>query len=181
LERDITVLPSRNCLSSSNTNPGCCNTCSLSQVASSTGRPLHLIKHSLMTLLLLSQGGRKPCVPIVDSFRPSRDPARALPLSHLSSDSNGGILQINSSSYSRGSHSGQTFGVACRCSRVDPDKPFRPISSFDETIVSSHIAADFDGGIFWGAFSVPGGAQTFVTNIAIISRYWRYYRQNKPR
>jgi hypothetical protein len=45
-------------------------------------------------------------------------------------------------------------------SRADPDKPFRPISSSDETIVLSHIAADSVGGIFWGAFSVPGGAQT---------------------
>jgi hypothetical protein len=45
-------------------------------------------------------------------------------------------------------------------SRADPDKPFRPISSSDETIVLSHIAANSVGGIFWGAFSVPGGAQT---------------------
>ena len=51
-ERDITVLPSQNCLSSSNTNPGCCKTYSLSQVVSSTGSPLHLIKHSRMTMLL---------------------------------------------------------------------------------------------------------------------------------
>jgi hypothetical protein len=45
-------------------------------------------------------------------------------------------------------------------SRVDPDKPFRPISSSGEMIVLSHIAADSVGGIFLGAFSVPGGAQT---------------------
>jgi hypothetical protein len=69
-------------------------------------------------------------------------------------------LQIDSSSYLGRSHSGQTFGLACRCSRADPDKPFRPISSFDETIVSSHIAADSGGRIFLGAFSVPRGAQT---------------------
>jgi hypothetical protein len=69
-------------------------------------------------------------------------------------------LQIDPSSHFGRSHSGQTFGVACRCSRADLVKPFRPISSFDETIVLSHIAADSDGGIFWGAFSVQGGAQT---------------------
>jgi hypothetical protein len=60
-------------------------------------------------------------------------------------------LQIDPSSHFGRSHSGQTFGVACRCSRADPAKPFRPISSFDETIVLSHIATDSDGGIFWGA------------------------------
>jgi hypothetical protein len=69
-------------------------------------------------------------------------------------------LQIDPSSHFGRSHSEQTFGVACRCSRADPTKPFRPISSFDKTIVLSHITANSDGGIFWGAFSVQGGAQT---------------------
>jgi hypothetical protein len=69
-------------------------------------------------------------------------------------------LQIDPPSHFGCSHSGQTFGVACICSRADPAKLFRPISSFDETIVLSHIAADSNGGIFWGAFSVQGGAQT---------------------
>ena len=46
-----------------------------------------------------SQICSRPVVPIADSFRPSRDPARALPLSHLSSDSDGGILQIDPSSH----------------------------------------------------------------------------------
>jgi hypothetical protein len=69
-------------------------------------------------------------------------------------------LQIDPSSHFGRSHSGQTFGVACRCSLSDPAKPFRPISSFDETIVLSYIAADSDGGILWGAFSAQGGAQT---------------------
>jgi hypothetical protein len=76
-------------------------------------------------------------------------------LSHISSDSDGGILQIDPSSHFGRSHSGQMFGVACRCSLADPAKPFRPISSFDETIVLSYIAADSDGGIFWGA-NPPG-------------------------
>jgi hypothetical protein len=39
---------------------------------------------------------------------------------------------------------------------ANPDKPFRPISSSGETIILSHIAADSVGGIFLGAFSVPG-------------------------
>jgi hypothetical protein len=69
-------------------------------------------------------------------------------------------LQIDPSSHFGHSHSGQTFGVACRCSRADPAKLSRPISSFDETIVLSHITVDSDGGIFWGAFSAQGGAQT---------------------
>jgi hypothetical protein len=99
-------------------------------------------------------------VPIADSFRPSRDPARALPLSHSSSDSDGGILQIDPYSHFGRSHSGQTFGIACRGFLSDPAKPFRPISSLDETIVLSYIAADSDGGILWGAFSAQGGAQT---------------------
>ena len=37
---------------------------------------------------------------------------------------------------------------------------FRPISLFGEMIVLSHIAADFVGGILWGASSAPGGVQT---------------------
>ena len=44
--------------------------------------------------------------------------------------------------------------------RADPDKSFRPISLFGETVVLSHIAADFVGGILWGASSASGGAQT---------------------
>jgi hypothetical protein len=92
-------------------------------------------------------------VPIANSFRPSRDPARALPLSHSSSDSDGGILQIDPYSHFGRSHPGPTFGIACRGFLSDPDKPFRPISSLDETIVLSYIAADSDGGILWGAFS----------------------------
>jgi hypothetical protein len=40
-------------------------------------------------------------------------------------------------------------------SRADPDKPFRPISSFDETIVLSHIAADSVGGILLGRIQCP--------------------------
>jgi hypothetical protein len=58
------------------------------------------------------------------------------------------------------SHSGQTFGLACRGSLSDPAKSFQPISLLDETIVLSYIAADSDGGIHWGAFSAQGGAQT---------------------
>jgi hypothetical protein len=69
-------------------------------------------------------------------------------------------LQIDPSSHFGRSHPRQTFGVACRCSLADPAKPFRPISSFDKTIVLSFIAVDFDGGIFWGAFNAQGGAQT---------------------
>ena len=99
-------------------------------------------------------------VPIADSFRPSRDPARALPLSHSSSDSDGGILQIDPYSHFGRSHSGPTFGIACRGFLSDPAKPFQPISLLDETIVLSYIAADSDGGIHWGAFSAQGGAQT---------------------
>jgi hypothetical protein len=99
-------------------------------------------------------------VPIADSFRPSRDLARTLPLSHSSSDSDGGILQINPYSRFGHSHPGQTFGIACRGFLSDPTKPFRPISSLDETIVLSYIATDSDSGILWGAFSAQGGAQT---------------------
>jgi hypothetical protein len=44
--------------------------------------------------------------------------------------------------------------------RADPGKSFRPSSAFDETIVLSPIAADFVGGILWGASRVPRGAQT---------------------
>jgi hypothetical protein len=44
--------------------------------------------------------------------------------------------------------------------RADPDKSFRPISLFGETIILSHIAADSVGGILWGASSAPGGLQT---------------------
>ena len=44
--------------------------------------------------------------------------------------------------------------------RADPDKSFWPISLFGETIILSHIAADFVGGILLGASSAPGGAQT---------------------
>jgi hypothetical protein len=44
--------------------------------------------------------------------------------------------------------------------KVDPDKSFRPISLFGETIVLSHIAADSVGGILLGASSAPGGVQT---------------------
>jgi hypothetical protein len=51
-ERDITVLPSRDCLSSRNIKPGCCRICSPSHVASSTGSPLHLTRHSLIIQLL---------------------------------------------------------------------------------------------------------------------------------
>jgi hypothetical protein len=99
-------------------------------------------------------------VPIADSFRPSRDPARALPLSHSPSDSDGGILQSDPYSCLGHSHSRQTFGLACRGFLSDPAKPFQPISLLDEAIVLSYIAADSDGGIHWGAFSAQGGAQT---------------------
>jgi hypothetical protein len=44
--------------------------------------------------------------------------------------------------------------------RADPDKSFRPISLFGETIVLSPIAADSVGGILLGASSALGGAQT---------------------
>jgi hypothetical protein len=44
--------------------------------------------------------------------------------------------------------------------KADPDKSFRPISLFGETIILRHIASDFVGGILWGASSAPGGAQT---------------------
>jgi hypothetical protein len=37
--------------------------------------------------------------------------------------------------------------------RADLGKSFRPISLFGETIVLSHIVADFVGGILWGASS----------------------------
>jgi hypothetical protein len=37
--------------------------------------------------------------------------------------------------------------------RADPGKSFRPISLFGETIVLSHIAADYVGGILWGTSS----------------------------
>ena len=99
-------------------------------------------------------------VPIADSFRPSRDLARALPLSHSSSDSDGGILQIDPYNHFGRSHPGQTFGIACRGFLTDPTKSFQPISLRDETIVLSYIAADSDGGIHWGASSAQGGAQT---------------------
>jgi hypothetical protein len=99
-------------------------------------------------------------VSIADSFRPSRDLARALPLSHSSSDSDDGILQSDPYSCLGRSHSGQTFGLACRGFLSDPAKPFQPISLLDEMIVLSYIEADFDGGIHWGAFSAQGGAQT---------------------
>jgi hypothetical protein len=99
-------------------------------------------------------------VPITDSFRPSRDPVRALPLSHSPSDFDGGILQSDPYSCLGRHHSGQTFGLACRGFLSDPAKPFQPISLLDETIVLSYIAADSDGGIHWGAFSAQGGAQT---------------------
>ena len=99
-------------------------------------------------------------VPIADSFRPIGDLARALPLRQSSSDSDGGILQSDPYSCLGRSHSGQTFGLACRGFLSDPSKPFQPISLRDETIVLSYIAADSNGGIHWGAFSAQGGAQT---------------------
>jgi hypothetical protein len=99
-------------------------------------------------------------VPIADPFRPSGDLARALPLSQYSSDSDDGILQSDPYSCLGHSHSRQSFGLACRGSLSDPAKSFRPISVLDETIVLSYIAADSDSGIYWGAFSAQGGAQT---------------------
>jgi hypothetical protein len=99
-------------------------------------------------------------VPIADSFRTSRDPARALPLSHSPLDYDGGILQSDPYSCLGCSHSGQTFGLTCRGFLSDPVKPFQPISLLDEMIVLSYIAVDSDGGIHWGAFNAQGGAQT---------------------
>jgi hypothetical protein len=99
-------------------------------------------------------------VPIADPFRPSGELARALPLSQFSSDFDGGILQSVPFSYLGRMHAGQTFGFACRGSSSDPAKSFQPISLRDEAIVLSYIATDSDGGIYWGAFSVQGGAQT---------------------
>jgi hypothetical protein len=52
---DMTVLPPRDCLSSSNCNPGCCKICSPSHVASSSGRSFHLIKYSLTIIFLVPQ------------------------------------------------------------------------------------------------------------------------------
>jgi hypothetical protein len=54
----------------------------------------------------------------------------------------------------------QLATFACRGSSSDPAKSFQPISLRDEAIVLSYIATDSDGGIYWGAFSVQGGAQT---------------------
>ena len=99
-------------------------------------------------------------VPIADPFRPIGELARALPVRQFSSDSDGGILQSVPFSYLGRMHAGQTFGFACRGSSSDPAKSFQPISLQDEAIVLSYIATDSDGGIYWGAFSVQGGAQT---------------------
>jgi hypothetical protein len=52
LERDITFLTSRDCSPSSNRKPVCYQICSLSHVASATNHSLHLIRYSLITLLL---------------------------------------------------------------------------------------------------------------------------------
>jgi hypothetical protein len=69
-------------------------------------------------------------------WRTARDPYpdcnflpthRALLLSHLSSDSDDGILKIDSFSHLGCNSSGQTFGVACRVSeqiRTNPSNPF---------------------------------------------------------
>jgi hypothetical protein len=83
-----------------------------------------------------------------------------LPVRQFSSDSDGGILQSVPFSYLGRMHAGQTFGFACRGSSSDPAKSFQPISLRDEAIVLSYIATDSDGGIYWGAFTVQGGAQT---------------------
>jgi hypothetical protein len=99
-------------------------------------------------------------VPIADPSRPIGELARALPVRQFSSDSDGGILQSVPFSYLGRMHVGQTFGFACRGSSSDPAKSFQPISLQDEAIVLSYIATDSDGGIYWGAFSVQGGAQT---------------------
>ena len=99
-------------------------------------------------------------VPIADPFRPIGELARALPVRQFSSDSDGGILQSVPFSYLGHMHAGQTFGFACRGSSSDLAKSFQPISLRDEAIVLSYIATDSDGGIYWGAFSVQGGAQT---------------------
>jgi hypothetical protein len=99
-------------------------------------------------------------VPIADPFRPIGELARALPVRQFSSDSDGGILQSVPFSYLGRMHAGQTFGFACRGSSSDPAKSFQPISLQDEAIVLSYIATDSDGGIYWGAFSVQGGAPT---------------------
>jgi hypothetical protein len=99
-------------------------------------------------------------VPIADPSRPIGELARALPVRQFSSDSDGGILQSVPFSYLGRMHAGQTFGFACRGSSSDPAKSFQPISLQDEAIVLSYIATDSDSGIYWGAFSVQGGAQT---------------------
>jgi hypothetical protein len=82
-----------------------------------------------------------------------------LPFRQFSSDSDGGILQSDPYSCLGRSHSGQTFGLACRGSSSNQAKSFQPISLRDETIVLSYIAADSDDGIHWGASSAQGGAQ----------------------
>jgi hypothetical protein len=99
-------------------------------------------------------------VPIADPFGPIGELARALPVRQFSSDSDGGILQSVPFSYLGRMHAGQTFGFACRGSSSDLAKSFQPISLQDEAIVLSYIATDSDSGIYWGAFSVQGGAQT---------------------
>jgi len=94
------------------------------------------------------------------SFQPISLRDEAIILSYIATDSDGGILQSVPFSYLGRMHAGQTFGFACRGSSSDPAKSFQPISLRDEVIVLSYIATDSDGGIYWGAFSVQGGAQT---------------------
>ena len=178
----------------------------------------------------------RPVVSIADSFRPNRDPARALPLSQLIirfrwwnladrpiqlfrahacrtdiwlcmqgffirsgqilpthfTTGRGDHFELHSDRFRRWNLAERPIQLfrahACRADiwlcmqgffiRSDQTLPTH-FTTFDEVIVLSHIATDSDGGIFWGAFSVQGGAQTpqGSRSGAIEVQFWSFDRR----